>query len=43
MRAVDLDLRELFDFAPEGGILRFAGQRALLLDAVALGLLRQEL
>ncbi len=43
MRAVDLDLRELFDFAPEGGILRFAGQRALLLDAVALGLLRREL
>src|SRR5512132_843650 len=43
MRAVELDLRELFDFAPEGGILRFAGQRALLLDAVALGLLRQEL
>ena len=43
MRAVDLDLRELFDFAPEGGILRFAGQRALLLDAVALGLLRREI
>jgi len=43
MRAVDLDLRELFDFAPQGGILRFAGQRTLLLDAVALGLLRREL
>jgi DNA-binding NtrC family response regulator len=43
MRAVDLDLRELLDFGPQGGILRFAGQRAILLDAVALGLLRLEL
>src|SRR5580698_4966160 len=43
MRAVDLDLRELLDFDPQGGLLRFAGQRALLFDAVALGLLRREL
>ena len=43
MRATDLDLRELLAFEPEGGVLRFAGQRALLLDAVALGLLRHEL
>jgi DNA-binding NtrC family response regulator len=43
MRAADLDLRELLQFDPHGGILRFAGQRALLLDAVALGLLRREL
>jgi DNA-binding NtrC family response regulator len=43
MRAVDLDLRELLDFEPQGGVLRFAGQRALLFDAVALGLLRREL
>jgi DNA-binding NtrC family response regulator len=43
MRATDLDLRELLDFDPRGGIVRFAGQRALLLDAVALGLLRREL
>jgi two-component system response regulator HydG len=43
MRAEDLDLRELLEFEPTGGILRFAGQRALLLDAVALGLLRKEL
>jgi two-component system, NtrC family, response regulator HydG len=42
-RAVDLDLRELLDFEPQGGIIRFAGQRALLLDTVALGLLRREL
>ena len=43
MRAADLDLRELLVFEPKGGILRFAGERALLLDAVALGLLRREL
>jgi DNA-binding NtrC family response regulator len=43
MRAVDLDLRELLDFEPAGGILHFAGQRALILDAVALGILRFEL
>jgi DNA-binding NtrC family response regulator len=43
MRAADLDLRELLAFEPKGGILRFAGERALLLDAVALGLLRREL
>jgi DNA-binding NtrC family response regulator len=43
MRAEDLDLRELLEFAPSGGILRFAGERALLFDAVALGLLRKEL
>ncbi|MCB9377778.1 MAG: sigma-54-dependent Fis family transcriptional regulator [Holophagales bacterium] len=41
MRATDLDLRELLAFDPAGGILRFAGERALLLDAVALGLLRK--
>jgi len=43
MRAQDLDLRELLSFDPGGGVLRFAGERALLLDAVALGLLRKEL
>ncbi len=43
MKAVDLDLRELLELAPDGGVLRFAGQRALLLDAAALGLLRREL
>jgi two-component system, NtrC family, response regulator HydG len=39
----ELDLRELLASAPEGGLLHIAGQRALLLDAVALGLLRKEL
>ena len=43
MRAADLDIHELLHFAPEGGRLTFAGERALLLDAVALGLLRKEL
>jgi two-component system response regulator HydG len=43
MRVTDLRLDELLEFEPEGGVLHFAGQRALLLDAVALGLLRLEL
>src|SRR5262245_3357120 len=43
VRGVDLDLRELIDFDPRGGVIRFAGQRAVILDAVALGLLRREL
>lgn len=43
MRAKDLDLRELLDFEPKGGIIRFAGDRAVLLNTVALGVLRQEL
>jgi two-component system, NtrC family, response regulator HydG len=43
MRASDLALDELLDFHRDGGILRFAGQRAMLLDTVALGLLRKEL
>ena len=43
MRAEDLDLRELLSFDPKGGLITFAGQRVLILDAVALGLLRREL
>ena len=43
MRADDLDHRELLELDPEGGVIRFAGQRALLLDAVAMGLLRKYL
>jgi two-component system, NtrC family, response regulator HydG len=43
MRAKDLDHRELLELDPEGGVIRFAGQRALLLDAVAMGLLRKYL
>src|SRR5215207_1772419 len=43
MRAEDLDLKELLELDPEGGMIRFAGQRVLLLDAVAMGLLRKYL
>jgi two-component system, NtrC family, response regulator HydG len=43
MRAADLDHEELLELDPEGGVIRFAGQRALLLDAVAMGLLRKYL
>jgi two-component system response regulator HydG len=43
MRADDLDHEELLDLDPDGGVIRFAGQRALLLDAVAMGLLRKYL
>ena len=43
MRVADLHHEELLELDPEGGVIRFAGQRALLLDAVAMGLLRQYL
>ncbi len=43
MRVEELDLRELLEFDPGGGFVRFAGQRALIFDAVAQGLLRKEL
>jgi DNA-binding NtrC family response regulator len=43
MKAADLDLRDLLEFNPGGGVIRFGGERALLLDAVALGLLRRAL
>jgi hypothetical protein len=41
MRADDLDHKELLELDSDGGLIRFAGQRALLLDAVAMGLLRK--
>src|ERR1700755_3699936 len=43
VRANELDHRELLELDPEGAVIRFAGQRALLLDAVAMGLLRKYL
>ena len=43
MRLEELDIRELLEIDPEGGTVRFAGQRALILDAVAMGLLRKQL
>ena len=41
MRAEDLHYKELLELDPETGVIRFAGQRALLLDAMAMGILRQ--
>jgi len=43
MLAGDLDHKELLELDPEGGVIRFAEQRALLIDAVAMGLLRRYL
>ncbi len=43
MRFEDLHHKELLELDPEGGVIRFAGQRALLIDAVAMGVLRQYL
>ncbi len=43
MRVVDLHHEELLELDPEGGVIRFAGQRTLLVDAVAMGLLRHYL
>jgi len=43
MRVEDLHHKELLEPDPEGGVIRFAGQRAFLLDAVAIGILRQYL
>ena len=36
MRVEDLHHKELLELDPDGGVIRFAGQRALLLDAVAI-------
>jgi two-component system response regulator HydG len=41
MRIEDMDHKELLELEPEAGLIRFAGQRALLIDAVAMGLLRK--
>ena len=43
MRVEDLHHKEILELDPDGGLIRFAGQRALLLDAVAMGILRQYL
>jgi DNA-binding NtrC family response regulator len=43
MHVGDLNHQELLELDPEGGLIRFAGQRALLLDAVAMGLHRKYL
>lgn len=43
MRADDLNHSELLELDASEGVIRFAGQRALLVDAVAMGLLRKYL
>ena len=43
MRAEDLDSKDLLEFDLPSGLLRFAGERALVIDATALGILRAEL
>lgn len=43
MRAADLSLDELIHFDEEGGLFRFVGQRSIVVDAVAMGLLRKHL
>lgn len=43
MRVADLDHGMLLELDPEAGAIRFAGQRALMLDAVAMGVLRKYL
>lgn len=43
MRIEDLNIGELVEFNSEDGVVRFAGQRALIIDATAKGNLRKEL
>jgi DNA-binding NtrC family response regulator len=43
VRVDALDQKELLALDPGGGLVHFAGQRALIFDAVAQGLLRKEL
>ncbi len=43
MRARDLSLTDVLEFDPSGGVMTFAGERVVLMDAVALGLLRKQL
>ena len=43
MRAGELRIDDLLQMDPRGGVIRFGGRRTLLLDAVALGLLRAQL
>ncbi|MEW6435137.1 MAG: sigma 54-interacting transcriptional regulator [Myxococcota bacterium] len=43
MRARNLQLTDVFAFEPDGGVMTFAGERVVLLDAVAMGVLRTQL
>ncbi|MCB1052601.1 MAG: sigma-54-dependent Fis family transcriptional regulator [Acidobacteria bacterium] len=43
MHVQEFSHKELLELEPEGGLIRFAGQRALLIDGIAMGVLRQYL
>ncbi len=43
MHASDLDHKELLELDPTSGVIRFANQRVVIVDCVALGLLRKYL
>ena len=43
MKANELELKRLLHFSPKGGLIQFMGNRALIMDALAMGLLRKEL
>jgi DNA-binding NtrC family response regulator len=43
MRARDLQLTDVFEYQADGGVMTFAGERVVLLDAVAMGVLRSQL
>ncbi|OGP94415.1 MAG: sigma-54-dependent Fis family transcriptional regulator, partial [Deltaproteobacteria bacterium RBG_16_47_11] len=43
MKTKDLDLSHVLSSKPKGGVMYFLGQRALVIDARALGFLRKEL
>ena len=43
MLAKQLLLTDVFEYDPSGGVMTFAGERVLLFDAIALGLLRKQL
>ena len=43
MKASALQLKDLLDFKASGGLLSFAGSRAVIMDTQAMGLLRKEI
>ncbi len=43
MLAADLDHHEFLQLSPDEGLIQFGGERALLVDAVAMGMLRKNL
>ncbi|RJO66051.1 MAG: sigma-54-dependent Fis family transcriptional regulator [Myxococcales bacterium] len=43
MEIEDLNIQDLVEFDAEGGLIRFAGQRSLIIDATAMGSLRKDL